>query len=104
MADSSAVNVGSVPVLSLGKGRVPTVESLEKKISRIEKIIARAARLKALLPDLNRKLAIVSDPAFASRSEAEKAVSLERKASKVETLLKSLPPEMVAQILASLGK
>ncbi len=103
MADSSVPTV-AVPVLSLGKGRVPTVDSLTKKIARIRKIIDRASRLKGLIPDLERKLAIVSDPAFQNRSEAEKVQSLEKKASKVETLLKSLPAEMVAQILASLGK
>ena len=86
------------------RGRIPTVDSLNRKIARIKRIVVRAEKLSAMLPDIERKLAIVSDPNFVKLSETKKIESLEHKANRAEALLSSLPADVVAAILAKLGK
>lgn len=101
MSDVATV---SAPVINTIRGRIPTVESLQKKIARIHKVIARANKLESLIPELERKLAIVSDPNFVKMSEARQIESLERKTDRAEKLLASLPDDVVKAILAKLGK
>ena len=86
------------------RGRIPTVDSLSKKIARIKRILVRAEKLSQLLPGLEDKLRIVSDPNFVKLSESKKIESLEHKANRAAALLSTLPANVVAAIMAKLGK
>ena len=63
-------------VSNLGRGRIPTVDSLEEKIAKLENLIRRAEVAKLELPALEAKLALVSDPEFAEKRAKQKMEKL----------------------------
>lgn len=104
MSDSTTINtVPAEKVINPFKGRIPDPDNLEAKIGRIKKIIARAEKFKTILPDLEEKLRIISDPNFSKMTEERQVATLESRTKRAETLLASLPGDVVAAILAKMG-
>lgn len=79
----------------MSRGRIPDVDTLTAKISKMERAVSRAEVYAKKLPALKARLAEITSPDF----ESKRTVS---NVEKAQSLLSKLDPRARAELLAKL--